>query len=162
MRIWETINLYSKPKKLNLGPKKLYLGLWAGMLKNNCHICKQHTPIFLTAKVFAKIRIHKFGTKNVLFVCFWQQFRKHIFTFAFSILEFVLLQGLVQKTKILKSGTKSARFPYFGAWIWKYYCHIWSQYPGICLDIKFSAKIKILKFGIKDAWFGYFGAGIWK
>ena len=87
------------------------------MLKNYCHICNQRPPFCLIAKLFAKIRIRKFGIKNASFGCFGQQFRKHIFTFAISVLEFVFLQCLVQKIKILKSGTKSARFPYFGTGI---------------------------------------------
>ena len=78
------------------------------------------------------------------------------------ILEFVLLQSLVQEITILKFGTKSARFSYFGAGTWKYYYHIWSQHPRICLDVNFGAKIKILKFGTKDNWFGNFWAVIWK
>ena len=52
----------------------LYLGLWAGMLKNFCHICNQHPPIYLIAKFGAKIRIVKFGNKNALFGCFGQKF----------------------------------------------------------------------------------------
>ena len=140
-----------------MGPKKLYLGLWAGMLKNYGHICNQRPSICLIAKFCAKISILKFGTKNALFGCFGQQFRKTIAIFAVSVLEFALLQSLVQKMKILKFGTKSARFPYFGAEISKYYCHIWSQRPRICLVVKFGAKIKILKFGTKNALFLHFG-----
>ena len=68
------MNFHAKRKKLGLGPKKLYLGLWVGMLKNYCHICNQRTPICLIAKFFTKIRIHKFGTKNALFGRFGKQF----------------------------------------------------------------------------------------
>ena len=35
----------------------LYLGHWAGMLKNYCHICNQRPPVYLMAKFRAKIRI---------------------------------------------------------------------------------------------------------
>ena len=105
-------------------PKKLYLGLWAGMLKNYCHICNQRPPIFLTAKFREKIAIFKFGTKNVLFGCFGQQFRNAIVIFAIRALKFALLQSLVQKIKALKFGTKNALFGYFWAGIWKRYCHI--------------------------------------
>ena len=93
---------------------------------------------------------------------FGQQCWKTIVIFAISILEFVLLQSLVQEITVLKFGTKSARFSYFGAGGTKYYCHIWSQHPRICLDVNFGAKIKILKFGTKDNWFGNFWAVIWK
>ena len=68
----------SKTKKIFLGPKMLHLGLWAEMLKNYCHICNQHPPIYLMTKIRAKIRILKFGNKNALFGCFGQQFWKTI------------------------------------------------------------------------------------
>ena len=54
----------------------LYLGLWAGMLKNYCHICDQRLLIYRIAKFRSKIRIFKFGTRNALFGCFGQQFKK--------------------------------------------------------------------------------------
>ena len=92
-------------------PKKLYLGLWAGMLKNYCHICNQRPPIFLIAKFREKTAIFKFGTKNVLFGCFGQQFRNAIVIFAIRALEFALLQSLVQKIKALNLGPK---MPYLG------------------------------------------------
>ena len=74
-----------------------YLGLWTGKLKNCCHICNQRPPICLIVKFCAKTRIFKFGTKNALFECFGQQFWKTIVIFEISILEFVLLQSLMQK-----------------------------------------------------------------
>ena len=46
----------------------LYLGFWARILKNYCHICNQRPPIDLIAKFRKKTRILKFGTKNVLFL----------------------------------------------------------------------------------------------
>ena len=73
-------------KKLNLGPKKLYLGLLVGKLKTNCHICNQRPPICLMAKFCAKIRILKIRFKNDLFLCFGQQFGKNIVIFAISTL----------------------------------------------------------------------------
>ena len=79
----------------------LYLGLWAGMLKNFCHICNQHPPIYLIAKFGAKIRIVKFGNKNALFGCFGQKFWKTIVTFEIDGLQFALLQSLAQKIIIL-------------------------------------------------------------
>ena len=60
----------SKTKKIFFRPKMLYLPLWAGMLKNYCHICNQRPPIYLMAKFRAKMRILKFGFKNALFGCF--------------------------------------------------------------------------------------------
>ena len=64
-RICETINFHPKRKKKNeLGTKKLYLGLWVGMLKNYCHIYNQRPSICVIAKFRAKTRIPKFGTKK--------------------------------------------------------------------------------------------------
>ena len=73
--IFETIKFHQKQKKILMGTKMVYLGLWTGMLKNYCHICDQLPPIYLIAKFHAKIRILKFGT---LFVWFGQQFRKKL------------------------------------------------------------------------------------
>ena len=123
-RICETIKLHPKRKKINLGSKMLYLSIWVGMLKKYCHICNQRPPIFLIVKFHAKITILKVRTKSTLFGCFGQQFSKTIFIFQSNALEFSLLQSLVQKIKILKSGTTNVRFAYFGARILKYYCYI--------------------------------------
>ena len=60
----------SKTKKIFFGPKMLYFRLWAGMLKNYCHICNQRPPIYLISKFCAKMRTLKFGFKNALFGCF--------------------------------------------------------------------------------------------
>ena len=95
-RICETIKFHPKWKKINFGPKMLYLDLWTGKLKNCCHICNQRPPIYLIVKFCAKTRILKFGTKNALFECFGQQFWKTTVIFEISILEFVLLQSLMQ------------------------------------------------------------------
>ena len=57
-----------------MGPKMLFLGFWAGILKNYCHICNQRPRIYLIAKFRAKNRILKLGTKNALFGCLGQQF----------------------------------------------------------------------------------------
>ena len=48
-----------------MAPKNLCLGIWAGMLKNYCHICNQSRPICLIAKFCGKVRAGKFGTKNL-------------------------------------------------------------------------------------------------
>ena len=67
-RICETMNFYPKPEKVNLGPKKLDLGIWTEMT----HVCNKCRPISLIAKFRAKIRILKLGTKYYLFGCFGQ------------------------------------------------------------------------------------------
>ena len=133
----------------------LYLGLWAGMLKNYCHICDQRLLIYRIAKFRSKIRIFKFGTKNALFGCFGQQFQKTIVIFEISALQFTLLQSLMQKIKALKFGTKNARFAYIGTGIWRYYCHIWNQHPGISLTTKFRETMKKHKFEKKTMSFAH-------
>ena len=72
--ICENIKFYPKQKKIFLIPKMLYLGLWAGMLKNYCHIWNERAPIYLMTKIRAKIKILKFGNKNTVFGCLGQQF----------------------------------------------------------------------------------------
>ena len=42
---------------------------------------------------------------------------------------------------------RNALFWYFGLKFWKSCCHIWNQYPQICLTAMFSTKIKFLEFG---------------
>ena len=137
-----------------MGLKKLYLGLWNGMLKNYWHIYNQRPPICLIAKFRAKIRIPKFGTKNALFGCFGQQFWKTFVIFASSALNFAFF--FLQKIKKLKFGPKNARFPYIGTGILKHYCNTRSQRPHNYLVVKFGAKIKVLKFGTKNASYTYF------
>ena len=138
-----------KKKRINLWPKKLYLGFWSGKLKSNCHICNQRPPICLMTKFRVKIIIPKFGHKNILFRYFGQQFWKNIVIFAISAFESALMESLVQKIKILKFVTKIAWLGYFGAGIWKQYCHIWNQHPKICVTGKFREKTKLPKFRTK-------------
>ena len=88
-----------------------------------------------------KIKILKFGTKKARFPCFRAGDWNIIVIFEISVLEFVLLQSLVQM-KIFKFGTKNALFGYFWAEIWKWYCHIWNQHPRICLTAKPRKKKK--------------------
>ena len=80
----------------------LYLGLWAGMLKNYYNICNPRPPICLTAKFRAKIRILKFGIKIPLFGCFGQQFLKNQCPRICHVAKFSA------KIKILKFGIKNA------------------------------------------------------
>ena len=94
------------------------------------------------------------------------------------------------KIKIFKFAIKNALFGYyFGARVWKQYCHIWNHhprirlvfsrfldlggnlgssyptilvYPRICRIAKFCERTKMLKFGTKNALFGYSWARILK
>ena len=55
--------------------------------------------------------------------------------------------------------------PYLGALgleFKKSYCHVWNQYPWICLIAKYCEIMKMSKFGTKSALFGYFWARILK
>ena len=58
---------------------------------------------------------------------------------------------VLKKKQILKFGTKNVRFPYFGAGIWKWHCHIWNQHPWICLIAKCHEIMKMSKFWTKGA-----------
>ena len=55
----------------------------------------------------------------------------------------------------VKFRAKNTLFGYFGAGIWKCYCHIWNQCPRIDLVANFDANIKTLKFGTKNVALGY-------
>ena len=62
-----------------------------------------------------------------------------------------------------KFGTKIALFGYFWVRILKNYCHIWNQYPRICLIAKYHKKRnKTKKIETKIALFGHFWARILK
>ena len=65
-------------------------------------------------KFLAKIRIHKFGTKNALFCVFWRAILKNHCSFVVSALEFVLFQSLVQREKSLNLGPKMSGLGAFG------------------------------------------------
>ena len=64
----------TKKKRKKLKTENALYGLWAGMVKNYCHICNQHLPTGLAAKFLATSRISEFETKNALFECFGEQF----------------------------------------------------------------------------------------
>ena len=148
----------------------LYLGFWAGMLKNYYHNCNQRPPICVIAKFRTKIGILKFGTKNLLFGCFGQHFWKTNVMFEISTLEFVLLQNFVEKWKCL-NWDQNALFGYFWAIILTGYCHIWNQSLEFAYFQNFAEKQKCLNLGpncliwvflTKIALFGYFWARIFK
>ena len=61
-----------------------------------------------------------------------------------------------QKQKMAKFETRHAWFGYFGAEIWKLYCHIWNRHPRFCLITEFHEITKIPKFRTNNVLFGYF------
>ena len=64
-------NFVKKQKCLILGPKMPYLGIFGlEFSENYCHISNQHRRIYLIAKFRGKMKIPKFGTKNVFFGSF--------------------------------------------------------------------------------------------
>ena len=136
----------SKNKKFfKLGPEIPYLGIFG------LHFNKNYCQIFNTLKFVKLLKNQKFVLNLEPKIPFLGVLGSKLYD-----------NGLVQKIKILKFVTKSVRFPYSGAGISKYYCHIWNQRPQICLIAKFREKRKTPKFGIKNALLGYFCAGISK
>ena len=131
-RIWKTIKCHPEPKKNKLRTEKALLGLWAGMFKDYCHICNQRSPICRIAKFRAKIRILKFGIKNVLFGYFWAGMWKQYCHIWKQLSRISQTAKFRKKVKMPRFGTKNALFGYFGARISKKYCHIWNKHPQIC------------------------------
>ena len=92
--ICENIKFYPKQKKIFLIPKMLYLGLWAGMLKNYSHISNKRAPIYLMTKIRAKIRILYLGALG-------SNLEKTLSYLKINTLQFALLQSLAQRITIL-------------------------------------------------------------
>ena len=103
----------------------------------------------------------KFGTKNVLVSYYWARLRT-IVIFDISTLKFVYLQNFTKKPKIPKFGIKSPLVWYFWARIFKSGCHIWNQYPQICLFRKFDERAEMPKFGTINVLLKYFWAWLSK
>ena len=139
----------------------LYLGLWLECWKTS-HISNKRPPNCRITKFCTKIRVSKFGTKKFLFKCFVKQLWKAFIIFEINTLEFSLLQSFVQKAKILKCGSKNARFWYFGAGISEHYCHIWNQRPRICHLAKLCPKKTHLNLGRKMPDLGIVGLEVEK
>ena len=100
-------------------------------------------------KVVAKVKILKFGTKNVWFAKITGIWKKYYHIW--NQHPRICLNGKFRKKmKTPKFGARKGLSGYLWAEIWKYYFHIWNMRPRICLVAKFGAKIKILKFGTKS------------
>ena len=88
---------------------------WAWISKNYCHIWNQRPRICIIAKFREKMKIPKFGTKNVLFAYFWAGIWKqycHIWNQLPQVCQIAKFGG---KMKIVKFGTKNVLFGYFWA-----------------------------------------------
>ena len=158
-------------KMPNFGPRNTLVGyFWAGTWKQYYYIWDQQHQICLIAKFREKAKISKFGsknamnknalmiilTKNVLLGYFWAWiWKRHVVICEISVLEFALLQSLVQKFKSLNLTPKCLFWVFYLFWsgIWKQYSHIWNQHPRICLIVKIRKKTKVSKFGLKMPYF---------
>ena len=93
---------------LNLEPKVPYLGVFAAILKNYCHIWNQHVQFpLLQSLVQKKKKILSFGTKNAIF----EYLGARIWTYYFNISNWHLRICLIAKfreiIKMPKFGSKT-------------------------------------------------------
>ena len=132
-----------------------YLGIFGlEFEKNYCHIWNRHPRICLIAL--------NLGPKMPCLGIFGLEFEKSIVIFQISVLEFVLLQSLVQKSSSLNLGPKM-RVRVLLGWNLKIILSYLKSAPWNLSDCKISwKKTKMLKLGTKNALFGYFWTGIWK
>ena len=138
-----------KEKFTIIGIKNAWFWVFLAVFwKSYCHVWNQRLQIFLIATFHLRIKIPKFGTKNVLFEHFWVGFLKSYFLHNWKV--------SFQK-KILKVGIKNSLLGCFGQQFWKSIVVI-----KICAIAKFGAKMKTAKFGTKNVSLGYFWAGIRK
>ena len=79
---------------------------------------------------------------------------KLYFSYTLLKLELFKMQEFARKKKL------GPKMP--GAEIWKHYCYIWNQLPGICQNFKIRAKQNNFKFGIKNVSFEIFWTKSWK
>ena len=87
----------AKIKILKFSTKNAWCGyFWARILKNYCHIWNQHPRICLIAKFHEKWKCLNLGPKMPYLGIFGLEFEKNIVIYEISVLEFVLLQSLVQ------------------------------------------------------------------
>ena len=130
----------------------LYGYFWVGMWKKYFQISNQCPWICLVAKFNVKIKILKFGTKDMRDLGIsGLELENNIIIFEISALEFVWLWNFVKKWK-WKCLNKERKMPYLGSFrleFEKRYSHIWNRGPWISFVAKFAAKLKILKFETK-------------
>ena len=109
---------------------------WLEFEQKNCHFRNQYRQIFQYAKFHAKIKTtYIYNKKYFIWIFSGWNSKKPLSYLKLNPLE-ILPSNLFNckvwwKKKILKFRNKNAQFVYFGAIIWKYYCHIWN--PRICL-----------------------------
>ena len=130
----------------------------AGIWKQYYHIWNQYRRIYLIAKFRWKAKMPKLWTKHALLVIFHQKCLVWVF------LSYNFLKNYFP---YLKFGTTNAclgycwagiskGFWYFVAQIGKESCHIWNQYPWVCLIGKFRRKTKCPNHGSNKAYWLFF------
>ena len=164
--IWNQICLIWVVLRCNLKTMLLYLKSAPSNLPNykmlpknkNALIWDQKTIVLFQISTLEFFKLQNFGKKQkyLVWVYLGLKFKK-LLSYLKSDPRICFIAKFCVETKMPKFGTKNAWFGYFGAGIWKYYCHIWNQHPQICLIAKCTGNTEILKFVTKNALFGYFG-----
>ena len=115
--ICQNVIFLAKKTFLNVGTKLFYLGIFGLELEQATVLWFFYisTLKFFQTKFCQKIKILKFGTKIVLIESFGLEFQKTNIELKISILEFVNMQSLIQKTKNFKLGAKNTLLRYFWA-----------------------------------------------
>ena len=78
-----------------------YLGFFRLTFERKLLLHLKQPRILQNAKLHAKLKILKFGTKYALFGYFWAEILKNIVIFEVNALECVYLQCFVRKSKFL-------------------------------------------------------------
>ena len=112
-------SLVWKWKSLILGPKMPYLGFCRLTFERKLLLYLKQPRILQNAKLHAKSKILKFGTKYALFGYFWAEILKKHCDIWSQRPRMCLLAMFRAKIKILKFGTKNGLFGCFGQQCWK-------------------------------------------
>ena len=113
---------------------------------SNCKVFKELLSYLKSAprnlsngKIFQKKwKYLNFGLKSLYLGLFGLHFSKKLVLFEISTLKFFNLPDFMRKQWCLKLWLKMLYLGIVGAIIFKKYCPIWNQHPGICRFLKFS------------------------
>ena len=115
-------------------------------MKNYCHIWNQHPRIYQNAKLYAKIKILKFGPKWLFLIIFRLKFEKANVIFEISTLKFIQIPKIEQNNKNDNSNNKKCNQKCLIWVFWpinlKNYDYIWNQHPRSCRNRKNCSKQK--------------------
>ena len=98
--------------------------------------------------------LHKFGTKNALFGCFWTGIRKQYYHISNQHLQICLIPKFHKIMKMPKINIWAQKCLIWGFFGWNLKDTIlscWKSAPSNLSNCKISRKSKILKFGSKNA-----------